>query len=236
MIWDMLGQDGYMLSQASQFEGAHGAMLVADVTRSETIDRLERYWIPMLLKVLGNIRIPLIFIANKADLGTRDSLPTCWDMLKDVDGRYNLGMKELLPELFNTKFLTSAKTGGNVDVAFTALTFMLCHSESAVDPFDDRIKQVLMTELKVDDTRISVLDRIIYEFYELYDQPEEAGQIIRQEIARVGLDHKEPLTHKLIPLTEYLAENLARNGMDVDEALAQQKAWVRSIREMLART
>ncbi|KYK29976.1 MAG: hypothetical protein AYK23_04815 [Candidatus Proteinoplasmatales archaeon SG8-5] len=234
MIWDMLGQDGYMLSQASQFEGSHGAMLVADVTRPDTIDRLEKYWIPMLLKVLGTIRIPLIFIANKADLGTRDSLPTCWDMLKDLDGRYNLGMKELLPEEFNTKFLTSAKTGGNVEIAFTALTYMLCNSESAVDPFDDRIKEALMTELGSEDTsRVSVLDQIIYEFYGLYGDQEEAGRIIRQEIARAGLDHKDPLTHKLIPFTEYLTEQLVRNDMEVEEALARQKAWVALIRGML---
>src|SRR2546421_2922098 len=49
MIWDVLGQKGHRGIQDSSFQGAKGALLVYDVTRPETADSLQDYWIPHLL-------------------------------------------------------------------------------------------------------------------------------------------------------------------------------------------
>ena len=39
MIWDMLGREGYMSTQARQIVGAQGVIIVGDITRPETMAR-----------------------------------------------------------------------------------------------------------------------------------------------------------------------------------------------------
>ena len=66
MIWDLLGQEGYTSFRTWTFQGVYGAIVVADLTRRETLDNLERHWIPALVRVADPV--PLVFAANKADL------------------------------------------------------------------------------------------------------------------------------------------------------------------------
>src|SRR3989304_6201793 len=53
MIWDLLGQEGYTSFHTWTFQGVYGAILVADLTRRETLDNLERYWIPAPVRGAG---------------------------------------------------------------------------------------------------------------------------------------------------------------------------------------
>jgi len=95
MIWDVLGQKGYKGIQESSFQGAKGALLMYDVTRLETAESLQNYWIPHLLVVTNPI--PLIVVGNKVDLA--DSRRQAQEELDDL--------KEALGV---TGFLSSAKT------------------------------------------------------------------------------------------------------------------------------
>ncbi len=54
VIWDLIGREGYKGIHARTFAGVSGAILVADLTRKETFENLERYWIPLLFKVVDN--------------------------------------------------------------------------------------------------------------------------------------------------------------------------------------
>src|SRR5207237_2201408 len=65
MIWDILGREGYTSLHARTFAGVHGAILVSDLTRGETLRSLEEYWIPLLFKVVD--KVPLVFVCNKTD-------------------------------------------------------------------------------------------------------------------------------------------------------------------------
>src|SRR5439155_1175148 len=100
MIWDVLGQKGYKGIQESSFQGAKGALLMYDVTRLETAESLQNYWIPHLLVVTNPI--PLVVVGNKVDLA--DSRRQAQEELDDL--------KEALGV---TGFLSSAKTGQNVE-------------------------------------------------------------------------------------------------------------------------
>ena len=40
MIWDVLGSEGYKATHARTLAGAHGAILVSDLTRKDTLDSL----------------------------------------------------------------------------------------------------------------------------------------------------------------------------------------------------
>jgi len=106
IIWDLLGQHGFAPIQEHHIKGCRGAILVADLTRRETLWNLTQYWVPMIHRVERNI--PMIFLANKADL-VRE-----WEFDKD----------ELLQAATAhnaSSLVTCAKTGWNVDEAFHAI-------------------------------------------------------------------------------------------------------------------
>ena len=78
---------------------------MADLSRKETLENLDS-WISELFNIIG--KIPVIFIGNKKDL------------IQNVSEKHeNL---ELLSKSYSTKFyLTSAKTGENVEDAFKTI-------------------------------------------------------------------------------------------------------------------
>src|SRR3972149_9514351 len=53
MIWDLLGQEGYTSFHTWTFQGVYGAILVADLTRRETLDNPERDSVPALGRARG---------------------------------------------------------------------------------------------------------------------------------------------------------------------------------------
>jgi len=106
MIWDILGQRGFEKVQERHLKNCKGAILVADLTRSETLWSVTEYWVPMILKIEG--KIPMIILANKADLAPE------WEFDHDLLVHVAKG--------HNIKYmLTSAKSGLNVEIAFNAM-------------------------------------------------------------------------------------------------------------------
>ena len=105
MIWDIVGNLFYKTLQLSYFKGSNGGLLVYDITREDTLINL-RNWVDRFQKVVG--KVPLIFIANKIDL-------------KD---QVKFGLKEsedVLREFNSPFFVSSAKTGENVEKIFNTL-------------------------------------------------------------------------------------------------------------------
>ena len=106
LIWDIMGQKGFReLLREAYFFGAHGAIAVCDLTNRETLEEL-RYWIKALTDVAGDV--PVVFAGNKADLEGEV-------VVKEAD------LKELADKYGGKAFLTSAKTGQNVEKVFEAL-------------------------------------------------------------------------------------------------------------------
>lgn len=106
MVWDIMGEKGFMdLVADAYFYGAHGILAVFDVTRRETGQALER-WIIQAQQVTGNV--PVVVLGNKSDL-----LPAGGE----ASGLFPRVKSESVAE----KFLTSAKTGQNVERAFQLL-------------------------------------------------------------------------------------------------------------------
>jgi small GTP-binding protein len=105
LIWDVMGQKEYKMIQESAYQGSSGAIIVADLSRKETIDHLGA-WVSDLYNISGVV--PVLFVGNKMDLVDQNSIE-----LTEMD---NLSMSYEAPY-----FLTSAKTGENVENAFKAL-------------------------------------------------------------------------------------------------------------------
>ena len=110
LVWDMTGGEELNThTRMSYLRGAAGALLVCDLTRRDTLTVFERY--ARQLRVL-NSQTSLVFIGNKVDRADR-----------------NISDDELFlicKALGNSKFfLTSAKTGSQVEEAFVYLAELI---------------------------------------------------------------------------------------------------------------
>ena len=109
-MWDIAGQERWTDMRQVYYKGAAGAIIVYDVTRKISFQHVENYWYPDLKSFVETKDMPIILIANKTDLENK---------LKRVDK--NQG-EDLAAKVRALKFLeTSAKTGQNVEEAFTYL-------------------------------------------------------------------------------------------------------------------
>jgi len=103
MIWDILGQRTHESLHNAYYRGAAGALAVCDFTRRQTLESLSS-WVSGFREVVGEA--PVILLANKSDLPRSFTL-------EDVRSFGSSVGCEVLE--------TSAKTGDNVEVAFSSL-------------------------------------------------------------------------------------------------------------------
>ena len=216
MIWDVLGQKGYKGIQESSFQGAKGALLVYDVTRPETAERLRDYWIPHLVSVTEPI--PIVVVGNKLDLadsqqGAEDGLGDLKDALQ-VDG-----------------FLSSAKTGQNVETGFLALAKVM------ISEADTKVPRRSAVEEAVNES-IAVTDQIIMDFCDVMGGQEAAMPIVRQQFTRAGVDVRAPTKEGLRLAVDYLAEaeSSFRNAADVEASKMKRLGWMKDLPNQSALT
>jgi Ras-related protein Rab-11A len=107
-IWDIAGQDKYDLTRKMFFEGCTGSLLVYDITRSSTFDRIQSKWLEDFKKFARSDGVYLL-IGNKSDLRNADTIST--------EAGQNLAEKIHASEFIET----SAKVGEHVEDAFRKL-------------------------------------------------------------------------------------------------------------------
>ena len=115
-IWDLAGQPKFTNVRPMFYQGAFGALVVYDVTRPETFEHLDQ-WVSELVRNTRTEGVPMIIVANKMDL---------YEDGKSVPKEKAFEYIEKLKDRFNHKFEigfleTSAKTGMNIEEAFTSL-------------------------------------------------------------------------------------------------------------------
>jgi GTPase SAR1 family protein len=101
ILWDIHGDDEFQKVRMSYLRGAAGYLFVADGTRRSTLDTALALQ-ESAERTIG--RVPFLLLINKADLASN------WDMDDLVLAR--LGWRIIR---------TSAKTGAEVEEAFTTL-------------------------------------------------------------------------------------------------------------------
>jgi small GTP-binding protein len=106
LVWDIVGRKSMaeLLGEA-YFTGSHGALLVFDLTRPETLENL-RTWRDVLHREAPEV--PIVVVGNKSDL-------------KEPSGKLKAALDEFCGEAKALQHLTSAKTGEGVEDAFSAL-------------------------------------------------------------------------------------------------------------------
>ena len=105
-IWDTAGQDRFRAITKNYFKGAHGIILIYDVTDDQSFDNVSN-WIDQI-KEEASDNVIILLVGNKID---------------DVDHRkIQTENGENLANTFKLDFFeTSAKTGENVEKTFQTL-------------------------------------------------------------------------------------------------------------------
>jgi small GTP-binding protein len=111
MIWDLEGHTKFKAIAPSYLQGASGALVVGDVTRQETIDRIPEH-INLFFSV--NAKGFIILALNKSDLVDEDKLQKLEQLLQSSQQERVLAI-----------YQTSAKNGLNVDEIFQKLAFRI---------------------------------------------------------------------------------------------------------------
>merc|ERR1711959_745647 len=106
-IWDTAGQERFRTITSSYYRGAHGIIVVYDVTEKDTFDAVER-WMTEIERFAGN-EVNKMLVGNKCDMVSK----------KTVD--YS-SAKEFADQHGIPFFETNAKDNQNVEQAFLDLT------------------------------------------------------------------------------------------------------------------
>ncbi len=216
MVWDIIGQHGYRTVQNMALADVEGALIVCDLTRPETLENLEKYWIP---KLSGKRRpVALIMLANKADLVEQRAIDD--QALISMAARYNA-----------VQYTTSAKTGDNVDTAFFKLGIQLLFGPGKMGRARVGKDGVATVEMEPSGA-INVTDRIISDFL-----AQDAGgqaisedkmSILREAFVMAGIDLNDPKPSTLKEVVSNLAQMEAYflPKEIVQENLRRRKGWL----------
>jgi len=110
MLHDIVGQVEFERIHKQYYRGSEGAVLVCDLTRKDTLEHLG-WWLESLSEVVGDV--PVTLIGNKQDLKDEHQVT-----FKD--------MAALAKEYHCPYYLTSAKTGENVENVFENIGRRVC--------------------------------------------------------------------------------------------------------------
>ena len=109
ILWDIAWHSKYERYRKFYFEGCTGALLVYDVTRKPTFERIKSKWLVDFKNHVGKRKTSYILIGNKTDLADDRVIST-------ENGN------DLAKEIEAADFIeTSAKDGENVELAFLRL-------------------------------------------------------------------------------------------------------------------
>ena len=117
-IWDTAGQERFRTITKTYYKGAHGIILIYDVTSRKTFENVKN-WVAQIREEVSE-KVSIILVGNKID---------------DVDGR-KVKTEEgqmMAKECGLAFFETSAKSGENIDSTFNELVKRTVEAYTKVD-------------------------------------------------------------------------------------------------------
>jgi len=198
MIYDVLGQHDFQRIRRKYIEGANGAVLIGDLTKLDTIEALEKFWIPEIENTIGSI--PLVLIGNKLDL-TQGELET-FSLLRIISSIITCPLQ-----------LCSAKMGYGVEESFQLMAHAL------IETHYDRIVED-KSEEPIKDLRMAA-DAIMNHFCEDHENPDEAIQVCSTVFEEAGFSLNDPKREVLLSVIEILAKK--EQSYEDEQTVARNK-------------
>jgi small GTP-binding protein len=84
---DVAGQDSFAAFRTNWYRNIDAAIVVYDVTRRETFERVYTHWIPELIKHSRQPELPMLLVGNKLDLAEKKRAVFIEDV-RDIKERY----------------------------------------------------------------------------------------------------------------------------------------------------
>lgn len=193
MLWDILGQKDYKKMRTQGLTGAHGVILVADLSRPDTIKSVEEFWLPEVWEVIPGA--PVLFVGNKTDLVGPGS-----------PGEASL--RQISQRAESPMILSSAKTGQNVEGAFRKIGELMTLPELSEKKPGKMSPESLA----------QAIDDVVSDFCEQYGDTTRAMEIIEREFTRAKVNVNTPTKESLLMAIEYLSDvERDVHGRDVSE-------------------
>jgi len=207
MVWDISGQKEFKRVHQSAFQYSRGGIAVCDVTRPQTAENLAG-WLKSL-REFTNEDIPVVVLINKIDLAGDDAEPL-ERILRIVEG-YNC-----------TVMTTSAKTGDNVDDAFATIVGMTTPGSKP----GQRVSEIVESKLGAD-TQTDLLERMVFEFCQVYGDTESGMNVIRRQATEANIDIARPSNEDLARLSDRLV-SLVEESKGSEAASALKSEFTRA--------
>ncbi len=192
MLWDILGQKDYKKMRVQGLSGAHGVVMVCDLSRMETIKSAEEFWLPEIVETCPNV--PIVLVGNKMDVALHEV----------VDALKTLSAKAEMPVT-----LSSARTGENVETCFRKVGELMLAGELVEKrPGADMSPESLA----------AAVDDVVSDFCEQYGDTSKAMELIEREFTKARVSVNAPTKESLLMAIEYLSDvERDVHGRDVSE-------------------
>ena len=123
-IWDTAGQDRFRSITKNYYKGAHGIILIYDVTSRKTYENIKN-WVAQIKEEVSE-KVTIILVGNKIDDEKNRKVTT-------EEG------EKMAKECELDFFETSAKSGVNIDSTFNELVKKTVEKYSKVDGKGDKL-------------------------------------------------------------------------------------------------
>ncbi|KAL7718566.1 Ras-related protein Rab [Entamoeba marina] len=115
-LWDIAGQEKYIAMTRVYYNGAHGAIIMYDLTNPDTFAATDKWKEDLENKVKYNDQtIPALLIGNKADSLSEEELKAAEKELQE----------KVSEQKYGAGIITSAKEGINVSEAMANITRLI---------------------------------------------------------------------------------------------------------------
>ena len=216
-IWDVLGSRSFAKIQKSTYKGSNGALIVLDLTRKETMYTFGN-WLLSLYKAAG--QIPVVVLANKNDLKREYDEEEIESLLRVYDFTY---------------FLTSAKTGENVNNAFNTIGKMMIRPwiGLSIGPWLGSPETLGEVEMEVNRkfTALEAEDIIMARFCDLLEDTDIAMAMMREQFKRANVNFMHPTVEGLTRVIDYLI-NAASSHVEPGRLKKEEKAFLNLIKRI----
>ncbi len=233
MLWDIIGSEGYKSTQSRHIAGLNGAIVVADLSRPETVRKLEEYWIPLLSETTAGMMPPILFVGNKLDLVDADAASRMVSDFKSMDARLRSEQTINRYKVLDPYVATSAKTGVGVEEGFRSLAVMMVMDHANYDPLNRQMEEVIadtIYELDERKTAKSVLDMIIADFPFVVKSSEASRMILQDCFGKSSMSKDRPTPKGIREMIECLLRNARDKGAS-DETIAQYRdKWLEKLK------